>query len=86
MRDHPGMIAARKLDPFITPPVGGGPERDPVLLAFLQAPVSDEPETEEERAAFEEGMEDVRAGRTSTHEEALAGARAMEAFDGLRGG
>jgi hypothetical protein len=35
-----------------------------VLAAFLRAPVSDEPETQEERAAFEVGMADVRAGRS----------------------
>ncbi len=51
------MNAARKLEPLLAPP------SDPVLAAILRAPVSDEPETEEERAAFELGMADVRAGR-----------------------
>lgn len=36
---------------------------DPVLAAFLAAPVSDEPETEEERAADLEAIADYQAGR-----------------------
>lgn len=51
----PVVSAARKLDPA---PV------DPVLAALLNAPLSDEPDTEERRAAFEVGMADIRAGRT----------------------
>ncbi|MEO7327196.1 MAG: hypothetical protein ABI193_01370 [Minicystis sp.] len=51
------MNAARKLD--ATPPFAD----DPVLAAFLRAPVSAEVETDEERAAFELGMADIRAGR-----------------------
>lgn len=34
-----------------------------MLAAFLDAPVSAEPETDDERAAFELGMADIRAGR-----------------------
>jgi hypothetical protein len=54
------MTAARKLEPLAFL------ENDPVLAAFLNAPVSDEPETDEERAAFELGMADIRAGRVRT--------------------
>lgn len=43
---------------------------DPVLRAMLNAPFDDEPETPEERAAVEEALEDVRAGRVLSHEEA----------------
>ena len=38
-------------------------EGDPVLQAFRNAPIDDEPETEEERKAVAEAWEDVRAGR-----------------------
>ncbi|MBI4702178.1 MAG: hypothetical protein HY744_13690 [Deltaproteobacteria bacterium] len=48
-----------------TPP----PDEDPVLRSLREAPLDDEPETEEERAAIEEGLEDVRAGRLIPHEE-----------------
>jgi hypothetical protein len=51
------MTAARKLDPTPATPA------DPVLAAFLHAPLSNEPESDEERAAFERGMDDIRAGR-----------------------
>lgn len=59
------MTAALKLDPA---------HGDPVLAAFLSAPLSDEPETEAERAAFEVGMADIRAGRVRTmgHDEIRA--------------
>ncbi len=42
---------------------------DPVLLALLTAPVDDEPETDEERAAVEEAKADIAAGRVVTNEE-----------------
>jgi hypothetical protein len=42
---------------------------DPVLLAMLTAPLDDEPETDEERAAVAEAREDVAAGRLISHEE-----------------
>ena len=42
---------------------------DPVLRAFMEAPEDDEPETEEEREAVEEALEDFKAGRVFTHEE-----------------
>lgn len=58
--DALGMVAGTKLDPT------AAREDDPVLAAFLRAPVSDEPETEEDRAAFEVGMADIRAGRART--------------------
>jgi hypothetical protein len=47
------MTAARKLAPL---------EHDPVLAAFDNAPLG-EPFTDDERAAFEVGMEDIRTGR-----------------------
>lgn len=36
---------------------------DPVLLKLATAPVDDEPMTPDERAAVEEGLDDVREGR-----------------------
>lgn len=36
---------------------------DPVLAACMSAPADDVPETDEERAAVEEGMAAIRAGR-----------------------
>jgi hypothetical protein len=45
-------------------------EDDPVLRALLEAPEDDEPLTPEEEAAIEVAREDVRAGRTVSHEEA----------------
>ena len=38
------------------------PLADPVLLALMNAPLDDEPETEEERAAVEEAWEAYRRG------------------------
>lgn len=57
------MTAARKLEPI--------EENDPVLLAFRNAPLAEEPETEEERAADMEAIADIRAGRTVHHEDVL---------------
>jgi hypothetical protein len=37
--------------------------------SLLFAPVDDEPETPEEKAAAEEGLRDIREGRTFLHEE-----------------
>lgn len=45
------------------------PDEDPVLRALREAPLDDEPETEEERAAIAEAIEDERAGRLIPHEE-----------------
>jgi hypothetical protein len=42
---------------------------DPVLRAALLAPYDDEPETEEERAAVDEALEDVREGRMVSMQE-----------------
>lgn len=42
---------------------------DPVLRAFKEAPLDDEPESEEERAAVEEARQDFAAGRVVSHEE-----------------
>ncbi len=36
--------------------------RDPVLRASREAPVDDEPETEDERAATKEAYEDLKSG------------------------
>jgi len=36
---------------------------DPLVRALMDAPEEDEPISDEERAAIEEGMEDLRAGR-----------------------
>jgi len=42
---------------------------DPVLAALQSAPVDDEPETDEERGAVEEGREAWRRGEVVTDEE-----------------
>ncbi len=42
---------------------------DPVLRAVLNAPLDDEPVTEEEEAAIAEARADIRAGRVYSHEE-----------------
>jgi hypothetical protein len=44
---------------------------DPVLTAFRDAPVDDEPWTDEDEAAAAEGRADVAAGRTVSLEEAM---------------
>ena len=46
--------------------------RDPVIAAFRDAPVDDEPWTEEDEAAAAEGRADVAAGRTVSLEQAIA--------------
>lgn len=38
-------------------------ERDPIWAAILDAPLAEEPETEEERAAFEAIQADIQAGQ-----------------------
>ncbi len=43
---------------------------DPVLRAFLDAPLDDEPETEEEREAVARAKEDLAAGRVVSQAEA----------------
>jgi len=42
---------------------------DPVRYALENAPLDDEPETDEEKRAVEEGKADIRAGRTMSSEE-----------------
>lgn len=42
---------------------------DPVVRALLLAPLDDEPETDEERAAVAEAWQDVAAGRLIAHED-----------------
>lgn len=53
------MTAARKLEPSVH-------DDDAVLAAFRNAPLSDEPETEEEREADLAAIEDYQAGRART--------------------
>ena len=45
---------------------------DPVYQAFMNAPLDDEPLTEEDIAAIEEGLRDIREGRTYSLEEIKA--------------
>lgn len=49
------MTAARTLEPAL--------DEDPMLATMRNAPLSDEPETEEERAADLEAIEDYLSGR-----------------------
>ncbi len=44
-------------------------QHDPLLWRLMTAPEDDEEETEEERIAVEEALEDVRAGRLISQEE-----------------
>jgi predicted transcriptional regulator len=45
---------------------------DPVIVAFRDAPVDDEPWTADDEAAVAEGRADVAAGRTVSFEQAFA--------------
>lgn len=45
-------------------------QHDPVLRAFLEAPESDEPETEEEQAAVAEAYEELKTGKSIPWEKA----------------
>lgn len=42
---------------------------DPVLRALMHAPIDDEPVTDEERAAVQEGLDAIEAGDVYTLEE-----------------
>ena len=42
---------------------------DPVLQALMNAPLDDEPETDEERAAIEEGLTDLERGDVVSDEQ-----------------
>lgn len=42
---------------------------DPVWAAMLASPVAEDDLSEEERAALEEGMQDIRAGRVVGHKD-----------------
>ncbi|HLH14034.1 MAG TPA: hypothetical protein VKV16_04540 [Solirubrobacteraceae bacterium] len=44
---------------------------DPVIAAFRDAPLDDEPWTEEDESAAAEGRADLAAGRTTSLEEAM---------------
>ena len=46
--------------------------KDPLYQALMNAPIDDEPLTEEDLAAIEEGRRDVREGRTYRWEEVKA--------------
>lgn len=46
-------------------------EDDPVIVAFRDAPVDDEPWTEQDEAAAAEGRADIAAGRTVSLDEAM---------------
>lgn len=46
-------------------------EDDPVIVAFREAPVDDEPWTEQDEAAAAEGRADIAAGRTVSLDEAM---------------
>jgi len=46
-------------------------ETDPVLRALENAPLDDEPETEEERAGAAEARQELLEGKGIPHEEAL---------------
>jgi hypothetical protein len=48
------------------------PEEDPILRSLREAPLDDEPETEEERLAVEEARRDIAAGRVYTLAEVAA--------------
>lgn len=45
---------------------------DPVIAAFRDAPVDDEPWTQDDEAAAAEGRADISAGRTVSLERAIA--------------
>jgi hypothetical protein len=45
---------------------------DPVIAAFRDAPLDDEPWTEDDEAAAAEGRADIAAGRTVSLEQAIA--------------
>ena len=49
------------------------PEDDPVLRSLREAPLDDEPETEDERRAVEEARRDVAAGRVHSLADVAAG-------------
>ncbi|HET9209201.1 MAG TPA: hypothetical protein VFR03_02320 [Thermoanaerobaculia bacterium] len=44
-------------------------ESDPVLMALREAPLDDEPLTDEDLTAIEEAREDIAQGRLISHEE-----------------
>ena len=44
---------------------------DPVIVAFRDAPVDDEPFTEEDEAALAEAREDIATGQTVSLDEAM---------------
>lgn len=45
------------------------PADERIERSLLLAPIDDEPETPEEKAAAEEALRDIREGRTVSHEE-----------------
>jgi hypothetical protein len=49
------------------------PETDPIWTAIVGAPLAEEPETEEERAAFDAIQADIQAGRRGLYPAEIAG-------------
>lgn len=60
--------------------------RDPFLRALAEAPIDDEPETEEERLAVEEAKAEVARGEVYPWEQVKAELDAMDAEDSARRG
>jgi len=46
-------------------------ERDPIWEAMLASPIVEDDLTDEQRAALEEGLEDIRAGRVVSRDHVL---------------
>ena len=46
-------------------------ERDPIWEAILASPIVEDDLTDEQRAALEEGLEDIRAGRVVSRDHVL---------------
>jgi predicted transcriptional regulator len=46
-------------------------ERDPIWVAILASPIGENDLTDEQRAALEEGLEDIRAGRVVSRDHVL---------------
>ena len=57
------MASARASAAALDLTPAASPEHDPIWDAILRAPLAEEPETEEERAAFDAIESDIRAGR-----------------------
>jgi hypothetical protein len=60
----PPMASARASAAALDLTPAASPEHDPIWDAILRAPLAEEPETEEERTAFDAIESDIRAGRS----------------------